>query len=63
MKTITIINWVIIAIWLIVAAFMYFDTKNSSMDAAGRGMAQGFLMIGFAFIVFLALLNLIPVKW
>ncbi|MCB0840810.1 MAG: hypothetical protein KDD99_29280 [Bacteroidetes bacterium] len=63
MKTITIINWIMIAIWLIVAAFMYFDTKNSSMDAAGRGMAQGFLMIGFGFIILLALLNLINVKW
>jgi len=33
------------------------------MDAAGRGMAGGFLMIYFFYIILLAGLNLVRVGW
>ena len=63
MKTINLINWLIIAIYGIYALLLYFDSNRSGMDAAGRGMAMGFLIIGLAYIGLLTGLNLINIKW
>ena len=63
MKTIALINWIIIAIYGIYAIFIYFDSKGSGMDAAGRGMAMGFLFVGLIYLAVLAGLNFINVMW
>ena len=63
MKTIALINWIIIAIYGIYAILIYFDSKGSGMDAAGRGMAAGFLFIGLVYLAVLIGLNFINVKW
>ena len=63
MKTITLINWIIIGIYAVYAIFIYIDTNKPGMDAAGRGMAMGFLLIGLIYLALLIGLNLINVKW
>lgn len=63
MSTITLINWIIIAIYGIYGLFVYFSSNGSGMDAAGRGMAMGYLLIGLIYLAVLIGLNLINVKW
>ncbi len=63
MRTITIINWVIIALYLLYILMSYVETNRSGMDAAGRGMAMGFLLVAVVITAVLIVLNLIPVKW
>ncbi len=62
MKTISYITWGIIACYTLFAIFALIShiRHSSGMDAAGRGMSGGFLMIGIAFTIGLALLNLLP---
>ncbi len=63
MKTISQINWIIIAIYSIYAIIIYIDSNRSGMDAAGRGMAMGFLIVGIFYLFILIVLNLINYKW
>ncbi len=63
MKTIFLINWGIIATYAIVIIGSILGLNRPGMDAAGRGMAQGFLMIGAFFTLLLIGLNLVPIKW
>ena len=63
MSTITLINWIIIAIYGIYGLFAYFGSNSSGMDAAGRGLAMGYLLVGFIYLAVLIGLNLINVKW
>jgi hypothetical protein len=56
MKTLKLINWILLAIYglFILLAFLQ---GNKGSDAAGRGMANAFLMIGAIFFIILLLLN------
>lgn len=65
MKTLSYITWGIIAIYSIIAiiALIGHLRHNSGMDAAGRGMAAGFLVVGIAFLIGLILLNLLPFQF
>ena len=63
MRTLVIINWVIIGIYVLYGIVALVASNSSGMDAAGRGMAQGFLMIGAVFVVVLVIGNLINVRW
>ena len=61
--TIRQVNWILIGIYFLFCLAQLIFSNWSSMDAAGRGMAGGFLMIYFIYVFFLAGLNLIRVKW
>lgn len=63
MNTITLINWIIITIYAIYGLFVYFSSHNGGIDAAGRGLAKGYLLLGLVYLVVLIGLNLINVKW
>ncbi len=63
MSTLTLINWIIIAVYGVYGLFVYFSSNSSGMDAAGRGMAMGYLLVGVVFLAVLIGLNLINVKW
>lgn len=63
MKIITTINWVIIGIYCVLALLIYFDSNRSGVDAAGRGMAMGFLFVGLIYLAILIGLNFINVQW
>lgn len=56
MKTLKLINWIILAVYglFVLVAFLQ---GNKGSDAAGRGMANAFLMIGAIFCIILLLLN------
>ena len=64
MKTLSYITWGIIAIYSIIAIIALIGHLRHSpgMDAAGRGMSGGFLLVGIAFVVGLILLNLLPFR-
>ena len=57
------INWIIISLYLVFCLWQLLFSSWSTMDAAGRGMAQGFLMIYTFYVLVLAGLNLIRAKW
>lgn len=63
MKTITVINWMIIGIYCVLAMVIYLDANRSGIDAAGKGMAIGFLLVGLIYLVVLIGLNFIDVPW
>lgn len=63
LKTINLINWIIIAIYCVFALFVFLDRNRAGMDAAGRGMAMGFLLIGLVYLAVLVGLNFINVRW
>lgn len=57
------INWIMIGLYGIFCLAQLVFSDWNAMDAAGRGMAAGFLMIYFIYVLLLAGLNLIRVKW
>ncbi|MDX1408869.1 MAG: hypothetical protein R3330_12065, partial [Saprospiraceae bacterium] len=56
-------NWILIGIYFLFCMAQLLFSNWGSMDAAGRGMAKGFLMIYFVYVLVLAGLNLINAKW
>jgi ankyrin repeat protein len=62
MKTLMYVNWGFFVLYLIYLIFAWISTNSSGMDAAGRGMAKGFAVIGFVAVIVLGLLNLIDLK-
>ncbi len=63
MRTLTIINWVLILCYLVFIIINYVQTNKSGIDPAGHSMAMGFLAIIVGFTLVLIILNLIPFKW
>lgn len=63
MKAIATINWIIIGLYCVLAIGIYFDSNRSGIDAAGRGMAMGFLFVGLIYLAVLTGLNFINVQW
>lgn len=63
MKNIVYINWAIIALLIVFGVFQMITIPSSSMDAAGKGMAQGFVLVMLIGVLILAGLNLINVQW
>ncbi|MVM38600.1 hypothetical protein GO730_15280 [Spirosoma sp. HMF3257] len=59
MKMITLINWAIVGIYLLML-LLAFTSSNSQQDAAGRGMAAGLLVMACVFLGLLVTLNLLP---
>ncbi|WP_080058029.1 ankyrin repeat domain-containing protein [Spirosoma aerolatum] len=59
MKTITLINWVIVGIYAILILVVLIPS-TSQQDAAGKGMAAGLIFLGFVFLALLSGLNLLP---
>ena len=57
------VNWILIGIYLIYCVSQLLFSNWSGMDAAGRGMGKGFLMIYFCYVIVLAGLNLINAEW
>ena len=57
------INWILIAAYTLICIGLTIETATMQTDAAGRGMAYGFLMIGYFYVGIAALLNLIRVQW
>lgn len=62
MKTLTIINWIIIGVYAFFALMLVVDLQRPN-DPMGRGMASGFLMVAIALLLVVLVLNLIPSKW
>ncbi|MDX1476398.1 MAG: hypothetical protein R3301_01790 [Saprospiraceae bacterium] len=61
--TVQQINWILLGIYFLFCVAQLLFSNWGSMDAAGRGMAKGFLMIYFIYVVVLGGLNLINAKW
>ncbi|GAB4030108.1 ankyrin repeat domain-containing protein [Spirosoma gilvum] len=59
MKTITLINWVIVGIYSVLLLFVLIPS-TSQQDAAGKGMAAGLIFLGFVYLALLSGLNLLP---
>lgn len=57
------VNWILIGLYFLFCLAQLIFSNWKSMDAAGRGMAGGFLMVYFFFVLVMAGLNLIQVKW
>ena len=57
------INWIIIGIYALICLGITIETATMQTDAAGRGMAWGFLIVGYIYVGVVALLNLIRVQW
>lgn len=62
MKVLTIINWVIICLYVLFALMLVIDLQRPN-DPMGRGMASGFLMVAVILLLAVLVLNLIPTKW
>ncbi len=61
--TVQQVNWILIGIYFLFCVAQLLFSNWGSMDAAGRGMAKGFLMIYFVVVLVLAGLNLIKAQW
>lgn len=58
MKTITLVNWIIIGIYGLSLLYLLATTNNPNNDAAGRGMISGFIVLLLIFGAILIGLNL-----
>ncbi|WP_461043130.1 ankyrin repeat domain-containing protein [Spirosoma harenae] len=63
MKFITTINWVTIAIGILLLAYVLLTKKSLGSDPAGRGMEQAFALFGLILLVILLLANFLPIPW
>ena len=63
MKTILYTNWILLGVYTLYCMYGLFGADSPGMDAAGRGMAKGFALVGLMIIIILALLNLINSDW
>ena len=62
MKTITIVNWVLVGLYGAVLVFSLININRSGNDAAGRGMESGLIFIGVLILAGLVVLNLLPYR-
>ena len=62
MKTLTLINWVIIGVYVLIAIMLVLEL-GKPLDAMGRGLTSGFLMVALMLLGLLVIFNLIPFKW
>ncbi|MVM28991.1 hypothetical protein GO755_03020 [Spirosoma sp. HMF4905] len=60
MKAITIANWSFLIIYGILLTYSSLTLNQSGTDAAGRGMAAGYLFVGFILLVILIGVNCLP---
>lgn len=62
MKTITISNWVLISLYVLLVIYTLMTVNRSGNDAAGRGMELGLAVFGAFLLAGLVVLNIIPYK-
>lgn len=62
MKTITIINWILIGLYGALLVFTFININRPGNDAAGRGMESGFIVVGIILLAGLVGLNLMPYR-
>lgn len=63
MKTIIYTNYILLGIYAIYCLYGLLSADSSGMDAAGKGMAKGFAIVGLGIIIVLLLINLINIDW
>ena len=61
MKIVTTANWILIGLYGILLIYTLLNLNRSGNDAAGRGMEQGFILLGAILLAGLVLLN--PRPW
>ena len=62
MKTLTLINWIIVGIYVLISIMLILEL-GKPLDAMGRGMTNGFLFVALILLALLVIFNLIPYKW
>lgn len=62
MKTITITNWVLIGLYVLLILYTLLGINRSGNDAAGRGMEAGFAVVGCIAVAILLVLNVLPYR-
>lgn len=61
MRTLTIINWIILGFYTLFALMLVIDLQRPN-DPMGRGMTSGFLMVAAVILLLMLVLNIIPSK-
>ncbi|MBC7892879.1 MAG: hypothetical protein H7Y12_11740 [Sphingobacteriaceae bacterium] len=62
MKTLLFTNWTLMGLYALLLIYLSTTLSNSGTDAAGRGLALGYLVIGAILLVAVAGLNLLPFR-
>ncbi|MEZ4888493.1 MAG: ankyrin repeat domain-containing protein [Chitinophagales bacterium] len=64
MKTLSQITWGLIVLYSLFALFVIIDfaRTSSKMDAAGRGMSGGFIIVGVVALIVLIIFNFLPFR-
>ncbi|MVM36596.1 hypothetical protein GO730_01150 [Spirosoma sp. HMF3257] len=60
MKTITLLNWTLLVVYGMLLTYSSLTINQSGTDAAGRGMAAGYLFVGFILLAILLVINFLP---
>ena len=62
MKIIALTNWSLIGCYAVLLAYLALTLNQSGTDAAGRGVAVGYLFVGAILLIAVLGLNLLPFR-